>query len=142
MIQNPIISGKKTAGTNSGWDVLEEVSFSFATPANLLETTCDYFQQLETYGDVCFAFFERDGGNIVLSPMPHLDITDGFLTAESSVYTGKYAATAIIMYISIAGDTDSNSAIMGYQIQFIGNSSGSTDIFTYFDKMQIVRIKI
>lgn len=141
MIQNPIISGKKTAGTNSGWDVLYEVSLD-TSPTALLETTCDYFQQLETYGDVYFAFFERDGDNIVLSPMPHLAITDGFLSAESSVYTGKYAATAIIMYISITGDTASNSAIMGYQIQFIGGSSGSTDIFTYFKKMQIVRNKI
>ena len=141
MIQNPIIAGKEKTGTNSGWDVLEEVSLD-TNPTTLLETTCDYFQQLETYGDVYFAFFERDGDNIVLSPMPHLDITDGFLSAESSVYTGKYAATAIIMYISIIGDTDSNSAIMGYQIQFIGDSSGSTDIFTYFKKMQIVRNKI
>lgn len=141
MIQNPIISVKKTTGTNSGWDVLEEVSLD-TNPTNLLETTCDYFQQLEAYGDVYFAFFERDGGNIVLSPMPYLDITDGFLSAESSVYTGKYATTAILMNIYIGGDTGSNSAIMGYQIQFIGNSSGSTEIFTYFNKMQIVRIKI
>lgn len=141
MIQNPIIAGKKKTGTNSGWDVLEEVSLD-TNPTNLLETTCDYFQQLEAYGDVYFAFFERDGGNIVLSPMPHLDITDGFLSAESSVYTGKYATTAILMNIYIGGDTGSNSAIMGYQIQFIGNSSGSTEIFTYFNKMQIVRNKI
>lgn len=26
MIQNPIIAGKEKTGTNSGWDVLEEVS--------------------------------------------------------------------------------------------------------------------
>ena len=140
MIQNPIISGKKTAGTNSGWDVLEEVSLD-TSPTALLETTCDYFQQLETYGDVYFAFFERDGDNIVLSPMPHLDIVDTFMSANLSVYAGRYAATAILMNISIGGDTDLNVASMVYEIQLLGGS-GSTDIFTYFNKMQIVRIKI
>ena len=140
MIQNPIIAGKEKTGTNSGWDVLEEVSLD-TNPSTLLETTCDYMQQLEAYGDVYFAFFCDDENYIVLSQMPPLDITDTFMSANLSVYAGIYAANTILLNVSIIGDTDSNVAGMTYEIQLL-SGGGSTDIFTYFNKMQIVRIKI
>lgn len=140
MIQNPIIAGKKKTGTNSGWDVLEEVSLD-TNPTTLLETTCDYMQQLEAYGDVYFAFFCDDENYIVLSPMPPLDITDTFMSANLSVYAGIYATTTILLNVFIIGDTDSNVAGMTYEIQLL-SGGGSTDIFRYFNKMQIVRIKI
>lgn len=140
MIQNPIIAGKKKTGTNSGWDVLEEVSLD-TNPDTLLETTCDYMQQLEAYGDVYFAFFCDEENYIVLSPMPSLDIVDTFMSADLSVYAGKNAATAIIMNITIGGDTDANVASMMYEIRLL-SGGGRTDIFAYFNKMQIVRIKI